>query len=90
MAEFKVHSDVESQISAFKSAGNSLNDGFSATDSSGVSSLTTAVAYIAEQSQLKTLMALYASLVAKDAADLDAMVAAARAADQAASGNYTT
>ncbi len=86
MSEFKVTSGLDTQISAFKTAGNDLNDAFSATDSAGVSTLSTAKAAIAEQLSIKKLLDLYARLVAKDADDLTAMAETARQADQALAG----
>lgn len=88
MAEFKVSTGIDGEISAFQTAGSELNASFSATDSAGVSSLSTAVACIAEQKQIKALMELYMSLVAKDAKDLNDMAATARALDSAVAGSH--
>lgn len=87
MSEFKVTSGVDAQIAAFKTAGENLNDGFSATGSDGVSTLSTAMAAIAEQKAIRKLLNLYIQLITKDAADLTEMVETARKADQAASGS---
>ena len=87
MSEFKVTSGVDAQIAAFKAAGKDLNASFSATDSAGVSTLSTAKAAIAEQAQIRKLLDLYASLIAKDAKDLADMAQTARQADQALSGS---
>lgn len=89
MAEFKISSGIDKQISAFQNAGSELNASYSAADSSGVETLKTAVAFIEEQKQLKTLLALYASLISKDSTDLTAMAETARQADSAAAGSYS-
>lgn len=86
MSEFKVTSAVDAQIASFKTAGSELNASFSATDSAGVSTLSTATAAIAEQGRIRKLLELYAGLIAKDAEDLAAMAETARQADQALSG----
>lgn len=90
MSEFKVTSGVDTQISAFKNAGSQLNNGFAATDSANVSTLSTAMAAIAEQTAIRKLLVLYAELIAKDAADLAEMAETARQADRAASGAIKT
>lgn len=87
MPEFKVTSGVDAQISAFKTAGSDLNAAYSATDSAGVSTLTTATAAIAEQASIRKLLELYAGLVVKDADDLAAMAETARQLDQTVSGS---
>lgn len=89
MAEFKVSSGIDGDISAFQTAGSELNASFAATDSAGVSTLSTAMACIAEQQQIKNLIELYMSLVAKDARDLNDMAATARAMDSAVAGSHS-
>ena len=61
-------------VSDFSNSGSVLNAAFSKTDSSEVSTLNTAVNYIQEQSQIKALMDLYASLIAKDVQELQDMI----------------
>lgn len=89
MAEFKIAKALSSEISTLKSAGEAINDGFSATDSADVKSLDAAMAFIKEQTQIKNMLELYAKLLVKDASDLEEMVKTAEAADQAASKTYS-
>lgn len=89
MAEFKIAKALSSEIAALKTAGSAINDDFAATDSADVKSLNAAMAFIKEQTEIKNMLELYASLLAKDTADLDEMVKTAEAADLAASKSYS-
>ncbi len=88
MAEFKMNKLISTQITALSTGGQNLNANYSATDAADVKSLSAAAEFIKEQTRIKNLIDLYASLLAKDAADLNAMVATVDAADQSASTTY--
>lgn len=89
MAEFKITKALSSEISTLQSDGNAINDGFKATPSDDVSSLSAAMEFIKEQKQIKQMLELYSQLLVKDANDLTEMVKTVEAADQAASKTYS-
>lgn len=89
MAEFKISKALSSEISTLKSKGEAINDGYSATPTDGVSTLSAAVAFINEQKDIKKMLELYGQLLAKDANDLTEMVKSVEEADKKASKTYS-
>ena len=71
MAEFKITQDLDAEVSSFALGGQEINQSFAAATLDGVDTLATAKAFVEEQKKLKELLALYATLVNKDAQDLD-------------------
>ena len=88
MAEFKITRSFDAEVGALKAGAQAINEMFAAASSDGVDSLPTARAFIQEQAQLKELLALYASLVEKDARDLTKMIADVRAMDEKVAKAY--
>ena len=82
MAEFKVNPQITSEIQQIRSRGTDILIEVGALDSSGVSTLNTAVLFIEQHEKIKTLLRSYKALITKDTADLDAMVATAQKMDQ--------
>ena len=82
MAEFLFNFHYLMEVTAFSHAGQKLNSGYTAPDSGSVSSLSTATAYVEQQNKIKSLMERYASLIQKDAADLNAMQLEAQVMDR--------
>jgi len=81
MAEFKISNPLISENQAFRVAGTQLNDDFSEVSTDGINTLAAALEFAAEQKRIKTLIALYMQLVAKDAADIEAMIENVKAMD---------
>ena len=81
MAEFKVTSGIDGEIAAFSSGGSQINQAYAATSSDGVETLQAAMSFIEAEQKIRNLLALYASLVQKDAADLTDMIESVRRTD---------
>ena len=86
MREFLVAMGFLSDVSAFSSAGKTLNDGCTTIESGGVSSLPASMAYIDQQNEIKALIDSYIALIAKDAKDLVEMQAEAARMDARLAG----
>lgn len=81
MAEFKISNALISENEAFRLAGSTLNENYTAASADGVSSLAAAKEFVAEQKRIKALISLYMQLVSKDAADITAMIENVEAMD---------
>lgn len=81
MAEFKITQDLDAEVSSFALGGQEINQSFVAATLDGVDTLATAKSFVEEQQKLKELLALYATLVNKDAQDLASIIVATREAD---------
>lgn len=79
MAEFKVNSGLNGEISLFNSSGERINESVAQID--GGSTLKTSVRYVEEDQKIIELFNLYKQLIAKDTADLNRMAEAARELD---------
>lgn len=91
MAEFKVNRrKLTDEISAFRSAGEDINDGYREISNSGVSTLKTANEIIAQHESLNSLLDWYKMLILRDARDLDDMVDEASRMDSAISTAHRT
>ncbi len=85
-SKYKISPKLSLEIAAFKTAGSSLNESCSVVDSSSVSSLPAACAFIDEQTEIQKLIELYIQLVQKDAADFLAMQQKVQLADRSQAG----
>lgn len=81
MAEFKVNKSLAGEISAFEKTGIGICSSTTEIDSSGVSTLKTATAYVTQHNAIVALIKLYQSLVARDASDVVAMMKSAEELD---------
>lgn len=90
MAEFKINKALSKEISGLRNSANSINKGYSAVPSEGVSSLKTSASIIAQHKSIKTLLDLYKSLALRDAKDLDSLVAEVEKMDAAISSSHNT
>ena len=73
MNEFLVALGFLAEVNSFAGAGKNLNNGYEATDSAGVSTLSAAVAFVKQHEQIMSLIESLSALVDKDARDLVAM-----------------
>ncbi len=81
MAEFKIADGIDAQVASLSSAGGQISSDSSVDMPAGLS-LETCARYIEQQRQIANLLRLYASLVEKDAIDIQKMVDNARRTDQ--------
>lgn len=82
MAEFKITKAFDGEVNALTTSAQAIHDSFVAASSDGVDTLSAAKAFIEEQAQIKALLTLYASLLEKDAKDLNVMIKQVRAMDE--------
>ncbi len=90
MAEFKITNQLSPEIAALDTRGKALNAEYSAADAAEIKNMSAAYEFVKEQTRIKNLLDLYASLLAKDAQDLNAMVNMVEAADSSAASSYTS
>ncbi len=90
MAEFKITKQLSPEIAALDTRGKALNAEYAAADATEIKNMSAAYEFVKEQTRIKNLLDLYASLLAKDAQDLNAMVNMVEAADSSAASSYTS
>ncbi len=81
MAEIKLNNSFSAEVDAFRSAGEGLNAVNISAISAGDVSLPTVDAYQERLFRIRNLIYMFSLLTKKDAADMDALADALRAAD---------
>ena len=86
MAELKITEGLDGEISALRSAGNSLGSDATALTSGGLD-LETCRRIIQQQQEIARLLDQYKALIVKDANDLHGVAVTVRTADQTIAAN---
>lgn len=86
MTDFKVHKNLNGEISGLRSAGEAISSEYKSISSSEVKTLKTSMEIIDQHKAIKELLDLYEALVIKDANDMDAYVTTANLMDKSIIG----
>lgn len=81
MAEIKLNDSFLTEVAAFRAAGGGISTSSAASASAGGLSLPTVDAYQQRLTKIADVMLQFQELVKKDAADMEALAAKLKAAD---------
>lgn len=87
MATFKVNEDFDVDAATLDAAGFNINTKM--TEVNFISTMETAAHFYYQNQKIKSLLALYARLITKEADDFKEMAEEARVLDQALVGRFT-